>query len=153
MFTTRITSVGAVLLAFVAGAAASLLALHPPAAVFAQDQKPAAKVEGRVRPLLEARLEAAREELDARKKEFEQGRGTLDLLLGAARRVLDSQRELSDKKAGRVAAVQAYFDVTREVEETVKGWHDAGRVAVQDWKEAQYYRLDAEIMLERAKGD
>jgi outer membrane protein TolC len=151
MFTTRVTSVGALLLAFAAGAGASLLAVPRSAAALQEDKKPAAKVEERLRPLLTARHDAAKEELQARKNEFDAGRGTLDIVFGAARRVLHAERELSDKKEDQVAALQAYLDVMKEIEEINKGRFDAGRIPLQDFKQAEYYRLDAEIMLERAK--
>jgi hypothetical protein len=151
MFVTKQKTVYVVLLTLgVLGTVAGLMAYRS----FAAEAAPGSKErEDRLQPLLQARLDAAKEELESRKLEFEAGRGTLDILLGAARRTLHAQKELSAKKADQIAALEAYQEVTKYIEETVKKWSDAGRVAIHDHKEAQYYRLEAEIMLERAKAN
>jgi hypothetical protein len=40
----------------------------------------------------------------------------------------------------------------QKVEEVNRARHNAGLIGVQDLAESQYFRLDAEIQLERAKG-
>jgi hypothetical protein len=109
--------------------------------------------EDRLQPLLQARLDAAREEFDARKKEFDVGRGTLDIVFGASHRILHSQKELNPKKDDQIAALQAHLDRMKDVEQINTDRFNAGRITIQDLKVAEYYRLDAEIMLERAKGN
>lgn len=149
MFATKMKTGFVALLALaVLGAGAGLLAYRSSAA----EPAPGAKApDEHLQQLLRDRLDAAKAELDARKGEFDAGRGTLDTLLGAARRVLHSQRELSTKKADQLAAIEAYLDIVKSVEQQEKQWFDAGRVAIQDFKRSEYDRLDAEIMLERAK--
>lgn len=151
MFTTKMKTGFVALLALaVLGAGAGLLAYRSSAA----EPAPGAKApDEHLQQLLRDRLDAAKAELDARKGDFEAGRGTLDILLGSARRVLQSQRELNTKKADQIAAIEAYLDLLKSVEQQVKQWFDAGRVQLQDYKVSEYYRLDAEIMLERAKAN
>jgi RNA polymerase sigma factor (sigma-70 family) len=113
--------------------------------------QPNAKVDDKLKELLKERLETAKAELEPRMKAFHEGRGTLDILLGASLRVLQAERELSDKKADQVAALKAHAERMQQFEKVVQGWVDAGRVAIWDLQEVKFYRLEAEIWLARAK--
>jgi RNA polymerase sigma factor (sigma-70 family) len=156
MFLSKVKHVAAVLLALgVLGTGAGLWAWRAPAAQPTDGDKPPAA--GRrgpdpLRPLLEAKVKAAEVELDARMKEFAAGRGTLDICLGASRRVVEAQREMGLKKEDWIAVLEAHTKLTKEIHETNVGRFNAGRIAVQDVKESEYYYLEAQIWLERAKG-
>jgi RNA polymerase sigma factor (sigma-70 family) len=105
----------------------------------------------RLKKLLKERADTALEEWDARNKEFLAGRATLDSVHGAARRLRDAQLELSETKEERLAALGKYLQLMKAVEEVQQARYDAGRIPIQDLKESKYYRLEAEILLERAK--
>jgi hypothetical protein len=67
-----------------------------------------------------------------------------------ARRLLIAEEELSDNKAERVAAYEAHLQRMKEVEDFFKkqaGDDETDRFAA----EAKFHRLEAEIMLERAR--
>jgi outer membrane protein TolC len=101
--------------------------------------------------LLKERVEVAKTEFDSHNQEFLAGRGTLDILFGAGKRLLQAQRELSEKKEDQIAALEAYLKITQSIEEVNQARFNAGRINISDMAEAKYYRLEAEIWLERAR--
>jgi RNA polymerase sigma factor (sigma-70 family) len=113
--------------------------------------KPAPAAEDKLTALLKERVEAAKTWEKARHEQFLAGRGTLDILFEASKRLLEAERELSDKKADQIAALEAYFKLMKEIEEVNQARYDAGRVGIDDLAQSKYYRLEAEIWLERAK--
>ena len=96
-------------------------------------------------------MDAAKRELDARWKEFCAGRGTLDILVGASRRLLEAERDLSSKKDDQVAAWDTHRQRMQDLCDINLARFEAGQIPIQDLAQADYYRLDAEIGLERAK--
>jgi RNA polymerase sigma factor (sigma-70 family) len=113
--------------------------------------KPPPKIDNKLPELYKALLEAARTEMDARRKEFEAGRGTLDIMLGASRRLLQAEVESSQKRPDQIAAYEAHLKRMKEAEELNQARFNAGRIMVQDLAQSTYYRVEAEIWLERAK--
>src|SRR5262249_31705307 len=87
-----------------------------------------------------AMLKAAETEVEARPKEFVAGRGTLDIQLGANKRLLLAQQALSGNKAARLAALEAYRKRQAAIEALNRQRYQAGRIALQDFAESQYYR-------------
>jgi len=65
-----------------------------------------------------------------------------------ARRLLTAELELRDKKADQVAAYEAHLLRMKELEGAFKKGANADKDALA---EAKFHRLEAEIMLERAK--
>jgi hypothetical protein len=176
MFMTRLKIVVVVLLAVALCAGAGVLgyrtvAAEPPAVKRADGSKSPAGAENekkakaedekrvaeeraeKIRHLLADRIDAAREEWDALRKQFEKGKEVLSDLGAASQRLLIAEREATDKKADQIAAWEAHLGRVKEVEEIVKERFDAGTTSQQDYARARYYRLDAEIGLERAKAD
>ncbi len=105
----------------------------------------------RLQTLLKARVEVAEAELDARRREFLAGRGILDNLMGASLRLVRAQQELNPNKADQLPTLEAHEKLMKEIFETNKARFNAGRIAPQDFKEAEFYYLEAQIWLERAK--
>jgi outer membrane protein TolC len=103
------------------------------------------------RQLAKARLEAAREELDGRFKEFLAGRGTQSFLEDSAQHVLQAELELAETPAAIVAAHERHWIYTKEIEEIDRARFEAGRIPIQDYAQARYYRLDAELRWVEAK--
>jgi len=103
----------------------------------------------RVQLLMKAQLKVATEEVEAREKEFQAGRGTLDLLLGASRRLLQAQTNLSKTKEDRVAALERHLRLMTQIYEMNLARFQAGRIGVSELKESEFYRLEAEIEVER----
>jgi RNA polymerase sigma factor (sigma-70 family) len=105
----------------------------------------------KMKSLLQARLDAGTIEIKARYVEYCNGRGTLDIFLGASRRVLDAERDLSMKKADQITAWESHLHRMQQVYLINLDRYNAARISLQDLKQAEYYRIDAEIGLERAK--
>jgi RNA polymerase sigma factor (sigma-70 family) len=112
-----------------------------------------AKTNDRIKTLLKAQFEAAAGDAHARWREFMAGRGTLAFLLSSSERLLAAESELSDQQADHVAAVEHHWKRMREVEKMNEQWFNDGRIAIQDVLVSRFYRLQAEIRLERARSD
>jgi hypothetical protein len=170
MFVTKLKTAAAILLAAsLLGAGAGVLAFQAPAAKPADERKtaapnPAAQADDRskaraeakarqdhVKRLLVARVEAVRVEVDVRMKEFLAGRGSQHILIDAARRWLEAQREQGLNQADLVAVLEEHFQRMKQIHEKDEERFNAGRIAVHDFKQAEFARLEAEIWLERAK--
>jgi hypothetical protein len=70
-----------------------------------------------------------------------------------SRRWLEAERELREKKEGRVAAAQAHLDRMKKLEALMRGWRDSKFFTDTDVAAVEFYRLEAERWLARAKGD
>jgi RNA polymerase sigma factor (sigma-70 family) len=105
----------------------------------------------KLKELLKERLTTAHEEALGRYQQFLAGRGTMDALLGASLRLLDAEKELSDKKDDQVAALQRHLRRMKEMEKILEAMFQAGRASQADYAQAKSYRLQAEIWLEKAK--
>jgi RNA polymerase sigma factor (sigma-70 family) len=114
-----------------------------------KEDKP--KDDAKVKKLLEDLCQAAKEEFRARKQQYLAGATTQEALAGSARRVLTAELERSEKKEDRVTACEEYVQQATEIAKITKAKLEAGTGAAADMAEAEYYRLEAEIMLEREK--
>jgi hypothetical protein len=110
-----------------------------------------AGVDPKMKSRLKGRFDAAKTEVEARGKEYVAGRGTLDVFIGASRRLLAAELDLSPKTTDHVTAWEAHRQRMQAVYEINLVRYNAGRINVQDLAQSDYYRLDAEIGLERAK--
>jgi DNA-directed RNA polymerase specialized sigma24 family protein len=105
----------------------------------------------KMKSLLWDRVDAAKREVKARCKEFHSGRGLLQIYLDASRRLLEAERDMSAKKADQATAWEMQRQRMQDAYDVNLARYDAARIAIQDLLQAKYYRLDAEIGLERAK--
>ena len=104
-----------------------------------------------LRKLLKARYNEAIAEMKARFQEFEAGKGALDTMLGASRRVLESGLELSDNPRERVKLLEQFLEMAKEVEKIKKAQIESGRNPIAELHEARHLRIDTEIRLLRAR--
>jgi hypothetical protein len=112
-----------------------------------------AKADGRIKSLVKAQFEAAAGEAHARWREFMAGRGTLAFFIGSSERLLAAESDLSDQQTDHVAALEHHWRRMREVEKVNNERFNDGRIAIQDVLESRFYRLQAEIRLERARSE
>jgi hypothetical protein len=117
------------------------------------DNKPLepAKGDDEERKLLKERYNAALRELQSRFLIFEAGKGTLETLSDAAKRVLDSELELCVKPAERIGVREKYLELARVAEKVQQARRDAGNASIADLEQARYFRIDAELKLLREK--
>ena len=114
-----------------------------------KEDKP--KDEAKVKKLARDLYQAANEEYRMRQQQFRNGTATTEQLAGAVRCVLTAGLERSEKKEERVAVCEGYLQRMTDVAKQAKLAADVGQKTQADALEAEYYRLEAEIMLEREK--
>jgi hypothetical protein len=124
--------------------------------VITPDNKVEAMVKGlnvdpKMKSVLKDRFDAAKTEVNARGKEYSAGRGWVHVYLDSSRRLLEAELDLSVKKADHVVAWETHRQRMQGIYEINLDRYNNGRISVQDLAVANYYRLDAEIGLERAK--
>jgi hypothetical protein len=100
-----------------------------------------------VRELSRAKHAAARGDADGRFREFLAGRGTLDLVLGALQRQRQAELALAVRDADRVAAVERYWKLVWTIDVINGARYEAGRIAITDFLQARYARLEATLAL------
>jgi outer membrane protein TolC len=66
-------------------------------------------------------------------------------------RLLEAELEWKTKPAEQIAALEAHLERMKNIHDINLARFNAGRASVGDLKQAEYYRLDAEVRLERAK--
>jgi RNA polymerase sigma factor (sigma-70 family) len=109
------------------------------------------KDDAKVKKLVRDLYQAANDEYRMRQQQFQNGTATTEQLAGAARRVLTAGLERSENKEERVAVCEGYLHRMIDVAKQAKLAADVGQKTQADALEAQYYQLEAEIMLEREK--
>jgi hypothetical protein len=101
--------------------------------------------------LLQEKVKALRTVHDARRKEFEAGRGTLDFLLKATTRVLEAEVQLTDDPKKHLELHEKRLQACREAEKINKERFEAMRIPIQDYAQTQAARAEAEIAWLRAR--
>jgi hypothetical protein len=104
-----------------------------------------------------ARVEAARKVYQGMLERQKQVPGAFDAekLYRWSRRWMEAQQDVSATKKNQVAAIEAHLDRMKRVEKTVKDLIKAGAtsdLAPFEAKAAEFYRLEAEKWLRKAKG-
>jgi hypothetical protein len=110
-----------------------------------------AKTDDKMKALLKDQLDAVLGEARARWLEFMKGRGVLNFLYTSLEHLLLAECDLSDEKAGHVAALEQHSKRLREIETVNEQRGGEGRLDIQDVLESRFYRLQAKIRLERAR--
>jgi hypothetical protein len=124
--------------------------LKLPALVSAKSLKVDPK-DDELRKLLKARYNDAVGDAKAVYEDYVHGRATYDKLYGSWQRVVQAGLELCDKPAQKVALLTQYLEATKEAEKLAQAWNNEGKIRVGDLHRARYERLNAEILLHRAK--
>jgi hypothetical protein len=98
----------------------------------------------------EARLQAARQALEAQLAYYEEGRITLDRFLRMSKFLMESQCDASEKQEEKIAAITGHLNRMKEVETRENAEVVVGRGRREDVAEARYYRREAEFLLAQA---
>jgi hypothetical protein len=101
--------------------------------------------------LRKAQLEAAKAVYALRKAQYQAGTIVLESVQDWSRRVFDATLAVSGSREERVAACKWYVEETKSIEQVAKRRFDAGGATVADWKAAEYFRIEAEILLFKAE--
>src|SRR5262249_28304291 len=98
-----------------------------------------------------ARLEAARTEVGALRRQRDAGKEVTSRLLGSSLAVAKADLALLEKNADRVAPFERHWERNLETDLIFTSRFDAGTLADEDYYEARYARLDAQLAWEQAK--
>jgi hypothetical protein len=109
------------------------------------------KASPRLQTLLTERHAAARTWAQTRWQQYLAGRGTLDILIQSSDKLLEAERDLYTSRKEQAEALKRQVQRLQEVEKVVKAQFEAGRASLADYAQAQFYRLNAEIGVERAQ--
>jgi hypothetical protein len=101
--------------------------------------------------LARAKLEAAFESYESRRKEFQAGRGTLDILLESSRQLAEAELAVRDQQEDRVAVFEWLWARALMIETINQVRFEAGRIDVPDYLQSRYGRLEAEIQWAQAR--
>jgi hypothetical protein len=125
---------------------------EPPAGGFKQLAKSKSAVGSTERDdLLRESFVAARGHFAARADELVNGRGTLDILLESDRDLLAAECALAKSDAEFLAAFAGHFNHAAFCEIVNRARYKANRIAIQDYLQTVYERLDAERQMLGAK--
>jgi hypothetical protein len=102
-----------------------------------------------------AMIDVARGAWEARFELYRAGSrdSTLDILLDASRRVLETELAVCSEKTERIAFHESFWEDAVEAEKIDQARYEAGRISIQDLAAAKYVRLEAEIQLYLARTD
>jgi hypothetical protein len=116
-----------------------------------EEPKPSARDDEKLNKLLGDRLKAARIVYDEREKQYSSGKTTLDLLREAGQLLVTAQLDASEKKEDRVAACKQNVERLTRFKGIADARLKAGPIQFREVSQWEYYRLDAEILLERER--
>jgi hypothetical protein len=102
-------------------------------------------------PLAEARYKAASRQFEEVWAFYRQSRTDSFLTYDWSRLVLESQQDLSDARADRIAALEAHLERMRGLEALVLKVRKLGFGFSTDVGATAYYRIEAERWLEKAR--
>jgi hypothetical protein len=103
--------------------------------------------------LAQARVEAARRTYLGLERNFREGRPALvEPVYRWSRRLLDAEREASDQKEAQLAAYQAHLQRMRGLERITRDRFRDRLTIIEEVDATEYYRLEASLWLERARG-
>ncbi len=103
--------------------------------------------------MAEARFKAATKQFDEIWAFYRQSRTDSFQTYFWSRLVLDAQQDLLATKANRITALEGHLDRMRRLETLVKRVRKLGFGFSTDVGATEYYRLEAERLLEKAKSD
>ena len=157
MLLTRIrtTVIALTILAF-AGGGAAFLATQPWANAHPQERPPAPaagdNAAKRLHKLLEERRDAAQAEFMVRMRQVEAGARIAgnDFVL-VALRLHEAEMDLCRTRAERIKMCETHLKRMQQADTITSAQFAAGKIGQADAARSTYYRIDAEIRLERAK--
>jgi RNA polymerase sigma factor (sigma-70 family) len=101
--------------------------------------------------LLQQLLEAARKRFDAQRAYYQQGRITLDRFVAASDRLMEVDLMIARTDDERLTAMERHVGRLKEIEARERTELEAGKGTVADVSEITQARLEAEVMLKKAK--
>jgi RND family efflux transporter MFP subunit len=100
--------------------------------------------------LARAQVEVSRKAYEAARKSLDQTRRAEEVYTWSVR-WLNAQRDVSNKKDERLAALEAHLQRMKDLEKRVEALHKGGRTSPLDPLAAEAYRVEAELWLAQEK--
>jgi Sigma-70, region 4 len=156
MFLTKLTTITVVTLVLaLAGAGAAFtyraLAAEPRQAGQEEPPKAPAKPGDEIQALRDAKAEAAKAALDGILRLVETGRAPLRDAADWSRKWVLAELDRTDRRAERLAALQAHLDRMKRNEKEQETRFEAGQLPETDVAAARYARIEAELWLAEEK--
>ncbi len=104
-----------------------------------------------VDPLLRDLLHSARQRLETQRAYYEEGRITLDRIVMASARLMEVERLVARKESEALSAMQRHVSRLRAIEDREQAELVVGKGTAADAAEIVQNRLEAEVMLMKAK--
>ena len=104
-----------------------------------------------VNPLVRQLLKAARERFDAQRAFYEEGRITIDRFAMASKQLMEVERMIARNDSEVLSAMQRHVNRLKEIEDRERAELQVGKGTIADLTEANQNRLEAEVMLMKAK--
>jgi RNA polymerase sigma factor (sigma-70 family) len=101
--------------------------------------------------LMKERFNAALTEVHVGYQRVEAGQGTVEVFFDAAARLKLAGLEMYDDPKEKIALLEKYVELAKEVERIMKARFEAGKAGEDDVQRVRYFRADAEIALLRLK--
>jgi hypothetical protein len=110
------------------------------------------KAVSRPHPLAEAKFKAAREAYRLYREREKEGRFNEERHYELSKRLLVAQTELNRNKGDRIVAYRDHLDRMRKLEARATQFAKAGIVGSDQLASVTYFRIEAEIWLDEARG-
>jgi hypothetical protein len=117
----------------------------------AQEKKTAEPKKSMPWEVAKAKAEAAKRAAKAFAREYLEGKATVEQVERWSRRWLDAQREISSKRSEQLAAYEGHVERMQELEKAAQTKFESKQGLESDLSVAEYLRLEAQMMLSRAK--
>lgn len=114
---------------------------------------PAPRTPSKASPLAEARYKAAVKQYEQVWSYYRQSRTDSFMVYYWSRLVLESQQDMSDAKADRIAALKAHEGRIKQLEALILRVRKLGFAYSSDVGATNYYRLEADRWLEKAEAE
>jgi hypothetical protein len=75
-----------------------------------------------------------------------------EALVEWSRRWVKAEKAVRQKPDDLIAVYKTHWERTKSAEKNAKGLHDAGKIPTMEYNALKYYRIEAEIWLNEAKG-
>jgi hypothetical protein len=101
--------------------------------------------------LAKAKSEAARKTCQAIADEYLQGKASVDQVHQWSQRWMNAQRDISPKRPEQLSAIEDHIKRMEQLERAAQEKYDSKRGPASDVSAAEYYRLQGQLDLSKAK--
>ena len=101
--------------------------------------------------LAKTKLQLARQAFKLAMEDLQAGHGATEKVYLWSRRCLEAQRDLSDKKADKLAALNEHLQCMKELEKVATALYRTGKATQNETVASAFYVVEAELWLMQAQ--